>query len=110
MLVAASAPAASAWRRAEAQLAELGLPPGSWHNPVEQLSGGQQQRVSVARALIDHPPVLLADDPTSDRDPTSAGLVMAALSAAVDAGAGLVLASADPEQVSGCDVVLTLDG
>ena len=108
VLVAAGSPAERAWRRAEAMLAGLGLPPGAWHNLAEELSGGQQQRVSVARALIDQPRVIIADDPTSDLDAASAALVLGQLDLAVRAGSCLVIATNDPAVVEACDLVWQL--
>ena len=75
-LIYASVPAKERRRRAEAALDRVGLRSRSTHLP-RQLSGGEQQRVSVARALVNDPALILADEPTGALDSQSAEDILA---------------------------------
>lgn len=82
--------------RAEALLAELGLSDRLQSRP-EQLSGGERQRTAIARALINQPEVILADEPTGNLDEHTAERVMDQLLSVVDQHkAALILVTHHP--------------
>jgi predicted ABC-type transport system involved in lysophospholipase L1 biosynthesis ATPase subunit len=84
-------PDAPAQARADALLAQVGLSGRTRHLP-SQLSGGERQRVAVARALMNSPPLLLADEPTGNLDEGTADSVIdLLLSLCADTGTALVL-------------------
>jgi len=105
-LVAARLP--DARERAEAALLALGLDEAA-DQLLEELSGGQQQRVAVARGLAERGAYLLADEPTSELDAGNRGRVMALLRAEARRGAGVLVATHDPEAAAMCDAELRLD-
>ncbi|WP_202911235.1 MacB family efflux pump subunit [Ancylobacter sp. TS-1] len=82
--------------RAHALLARLGLGDRSEHRP-SQLSGGQQQRVSIARALMNAAPVILADEPTGALDTRSGEDVLALLGELNAEGHTIILITHDPD-------------
>jgi putative ABC transport system ATP-binding protein len=82
--------------RAAALLERIGLGERVGHLPG-QLSGGQLQRAAIARALLNRPALLLADEPTGNLDSKSAAEVMALLRELHAGGQTLVLVTHDPD-------------
>jgi putative ABC transport system ATP-binding protein len=75
----------------------------------DQLSGGEQQRVAVARALVGHPAVVLADEPTGSLDSaTGEEVVRLIVQAATERAAGIVLVTHDPAVAAQADRTVTL--
>ncbi|PIV72740.1 MAG: ABC transporter [Rhodobacteraceae bacterium CG17_big_fil_post_rev_8_21_14_2_50_65_11] len=100
-------------REAEARAAELlarvGLESRAMHRPSE-MSGGEQQRVAFCRALANKPLILLADEPTGNLDPATAGVVFDTLLTLVrETGMGALIATHNPELAARMDRVLRLE-
>ncbi len=99
-----------AQQRATALLAQLGLEARLEHRPSE-LSGGEQQRVAVARALMNQPALVLADEPTGSLDTRTAGaLHEELLSLSRTYNQAFVIATHNPALSELCDRVLVLQG
>ncbi len=65
-------------KRGKDLLSEVGLE-GKMHKKPNELSGGEQQRVAIVRALINSPPIILADEPTGNLDSKTSDAVMSVL-------------------------------
>jgi lipoprotein-releasing system ATP-binding protein len=100
---------ADAGREAERLLGMVGLSQRLTHRPA-QLSGGEQQRVAIARALANAPRILLADEPTGNLDPKTAGGVFDALIAIVrKEGLAALIATHNFDLAARMDRALVLD-
>ncbi|MFP3598982.1 cell division ATP-binding protein FtsE [Chryseobacterium sp. SIMBA_029] len=66
------------------------------HKMPHELSGGEQQRIAIARALLNHPDLILADEPTGNLDPETSNEIMTLLKqVALENGAAVVMATHD---------------
>jgi len=106
-LVSARPRIADARARADEALRGVGLDEAG-SQLLEELSGGQQQRVAVARGLAEHGRYLLADEPTSELDAANRVRVMGLLRAEATRGAGVLVATHDPEAADVCDAEFRL--
>ncbi|MFT5668392.1 MAG: putative ABC transport system ATP-binding protein [Vicingaceae bacterium] len=89
-LIYAGLPKAKRIERAMQVLTEVGLSDRVMHKPNE-LSGGQRQRVAVARALVNSPSIILADEPTGNLDSTTSNEIMGLFDAIHKAGNTIIV-------------------
>ncbi|EKU81440.1 cell division transport system ATP-binding protein [Massilia sp. UYP32] len=107
-LLVTGARTADAAQRARAALDRVGLLDRARAMPLE-LSGGEQQRVAVARAIVNRPQIILADEPTANLDRVAADKVLDALRAFHAAGVTCVISTHDEQVLAGSTRVIRLE-
>ncbi|HEV3045891.1 MAG TPA: ABC transporter ATP-binding protein [Solirubrobacteraceae bacterium] len=93
--------------RARALIDELGVSPVADHLPHE-LSGGEQQRFAIARALVNEPTVVLADEPTGNLDSTAAADLLGLLRGLTGLGRAVVMVTHEHDVAAAADRVLEM--
>ncbi|NPV49406.1 MAG: ABC transporter ATP-binding protein [Armatimonadetes bacterium] len=93
--------------RVTAALEQVNITHRASHLPGE-LSGGEQQRAAVARAIVNQPRLILADEPTGELDAANAARIVELLSGFAGEGRTVVIASHDPDVIAVTDRVIQL--
>ncbi len=109
-LIYTKTPAGERKTKVQTVLEKMDMAHRSNHFP-QQLSGGQQQRVAVARAIVNQPNLILADEPTGNLDSEHGAEVMKILSGLNDEGTTIVMVTHSPEDAAvGKRIIRMLDG
>ncbi len=82
---------------------------GKYTNRPNQLSGGQQQRISIARAIVQQPEILFADEPTANLDSASSEQVIELMHDLHQKGQTIVMVTHEPEYTKYCDRIIYLE-
>ena len=93
--------------RAREVLAKVGMDHRLHHTPG-QLSGGEQQRVTIARSLINDPPIIFADEPTGNLDSKNGIATMKAFDNLVEEGKTVILITHDSQVAEQADRIITI--
>jgi putative ABC transport system ATP-binding protein len=104
-MIYAGVPAPLQHERGMAALAAVGLADRADHKPA-QMSGGQQQRAAIARALVNGPAMILADEPTGNLDSRTSVEVMAILQQLNAHGITIILVTHEPDIAAYCSRVV----
>jgi cell division transport system ATP-binding protein len=107
-LLVTGASKSQADQRARAALDKVGLLDRAGANPME-LSGGEQQRVAVARAIVNRPQIILADEPTANLDRAAADRVIDALRAFNSVGVTCMISTHDEQVLDSAGRVIRLE-
>ncbi|GAC1328270.1 MAG: ATP-binding cassette domain-containing protein [Collimonas sp.] len=107
-LLVTGATRAEAEKRARAALDKVGLLDKSAADP-KALSGGEQQRVSIARAIVNRPQIILADEPTANLDRDNANKVLDALRSFHAVGVTCLISTHDEQFLNSANRVVFLD-
>ena len=100
-------PPAERRRRATELAQRVGLAERLDHRPM-QLSGGQQQRVCIARAMVNDPLIIMADEPTGALDSKTGQQILALFDEIVQSGRTILLVTHDPSVAQRCHRVIRL--
>lgn len=95
------------YERASEILRYLGIQEKEYYLP-SQLSGGQLQRAAIARAMVNRPSIVLADEPTGNLDTAASKIIMSALKEIHEAGNTIIMVTHNPDLASYADRVIKL--
>lgn len=94
-------------KSAEILIERVGLSDRADHRPME-LSGGQQQRAAIARALINNPVIILADEPTGNLDTATGDMILKIFDELRSEGRTVIMVTHEPEVAERCDRTVTM--